>query len=391
VLPIEATTSGSYAIVDKDEDVDVLPMHVLPMRRTTMEYIPAAENRSSGSLSTDPKQPVAVAQQTPPPPPPPPPPSAHVDPPAEDPPPPPPPESTWAAMQCYLDKGGKAVEDKGRGCTADRVLDPYGQEWESGQPNDQESSVEWIHPDPGPELDCEGAFTVDRCMGCPKYRYNGEEYWQGDPFLFEETFGYLKRESTFVDIGGYTGETISALNELYHPHFEIFEPMDKALRILQSNLSAMTDLKFNVHPYGLGSSDRVMYMEEPSTGDSARMVSDPSARMKDGSIEKVVIKHAATAMKNVTNGASVTLLHVNCEGCEWEVLESLQSVFPQMEHIAIQWHGNSRQPNRMERWCKIREKLHETHELDMLANWVWEHWTLKGLYKGCLNGASCHY
>jgi len=288
-----------------------------------------------------------------------------------------PPPNSDGKVVCVLNKFGKAVG------SSRCPVDTFGQEIDSCEPNGEE--VSWVLPNTELTKHCASSvdsahdnFTVPKCMVCPEFRkWNMNQFEEAghDGHLFDTVFNYLKPTSIVVDVGGYTGEAVRELNNRYQPTFHIFEPMEMALEKLNANLKQLSG-NFNVHPFGLGEKNKVAYLYIPGGGDSAYMFDQPGPDR-----ERIQIQEAAPAINKLVlrsdTSLSVTLLHINCEGCEWEVLESLRTVYSRFEHIAIQWHGNSRQPNRMQRWCQIRGNLTKTHKLTFWANWVWEHWERK--------------
>ena len=79
----------------------------------------------------------------------------------------------------------------------------------------------------------------------------------------------------------------------------------------------------SVHKYGLGDSTKTIFLSE------ADIKGQGTFAMKDTMAEaammyKLNIIEAAVAFNNVTRGsADLDLLHVNCEGCEYEMLENI--------------------------------------------------------------------
>ena len=73
----------------------------------------------------------------------------------------------------------------------------------------------------------------------------------------------------------------------------------------------------------------------------------------------------------------IDLFHANCEGCEWEMMENIldPGIHEKMKVIQIGTHFFSQVENLTSRFCKIRERLNQTHHM---VSWgqpfVWERW-----------------
>ena len=78
-----------------------------------------------------------------------------------------------------------------------------------------------------------------------------------------------------------------------------------------------------VHKYGLGDTTRTILLSE------ADLKGQGTFGMKDNEADEgkkipLEIIDATTAFNNVTGGSGdLDLLHVNCEGCEYEMLENI--------------------------------------------------------------------
>ena len=106
----------------------------------------------------------------------------------------------------------------------------------------------------------------------------------------------------------------------------IYEPVAEFYDKLWEVWSSYTETnqwKVSVHNYGLGDSTRTILLSQ------ADIQGQGTFGMKDneGDDEKIVeleITNASTAFNNVTGGSEqLDLLHVNCEGCEYEMLENI--------------------------------------------------------------------
>lgn len=81
-------------------------------------------------------------------------------------------------------------------------------------------------------------------------------------------------------------------------------------------------------------------------------------------------------------GSKPTLLHMNCEGCEWDLLpQALESGFiSDIRVIQVGFHnyGQVGLGKRVLEYCDIRQKMSQTHRLvDGAVPFAWERWVLK--------------
>ena len=75
----------------------------------------------------------------------------------------------------------------------------------------------------------------------------------------------------------------------------------------------------------------------------------------------------------------LTVLHVNCEGCEYDVLERLvdTSLIKYIRYVQFGSHRPvSIQSTIAERYCSLQEKLNKTHRMEYGLPWGWERWVL---------------
>lgn len=175
---------------------------------------------------------------------------------------------------------------------------------------------------------------------------------------------YLTQNSLVVEVGGYTGVDIKKMRQLHGPFKTLlFEPVfhDEA----RLNLDGLDVV---VYPYGLGATTR-------ST--AFKIKGDATRPTKRGTLAEIRQVSDVISELDITH---VDLLQINCEGCEWEVLESVLKaeqchIF---HHIQVQFHaGVDWVENRLERYAIIQDRLTETHELLYDQPWIWQLWRSK--------------
>ena len=106
----------------------------------------------------------------------------------------------------------------------------------------------------------------------------------------------------------------------------IYEPVPQFYASLERVWSG--HLKTNswtveVHQYGLGDATKTIYLSEADLKGQGTFGMKETARDDEKNI-KLDIVDAATAFNNVTGDSEdLDFFHVNCEGCEYEMLENI--------------------------------------------------------------------
>lgn len=155
----------------------------------------------------------------------------------------------------------------------------------------------------------------------------------------------------------------------------VFEPVPVYFTELLSNFKNVP--RSHLHNFGLGSSSRAEH-NIPLLGESTfAMVSHNSKpnQLKQSSTS-IQIKDFVQAIHDL-NTLSIDLLHVNCEGCEWELLEAvIRRIYVQVNIRIFQFssHYFPHIENITGRYCYIRSQLQRTHDLIFGQYFGWERW-----------------
>jgi len=138
-----------------------------------------------------------------------------------------------------------------------------------------------------------------------------------------------------------------------------------------------------VYCYGLGgerSREEKFYLREDPTHSQGDV---GSFKGKDdvSHIEVTVqIKDFLAAMRETgLKKDGVDLLTMNCEGCEFELLEFLfaNGLIANYKEIQIAWHPIHNMPTPMERYCRLRTLLERTHNRVYSFWYNWESYVRK--------------
>ena len=106
----------------------------------------------------------------------------------------------------------------------------------------------------------------------------------------------------------------------------IYEPVPdyyKNLEKVWSDHRTSNQWAVNVHNYGLGDATRTVLLSQADLQGQGTFAMENSEQ-DEGQMIPLDIIEASEVVRNVTAGAEgLDLLHVNCEGCEYEMLENI--------------------------------------------------------------------
>jgi FkbM family methyltransferase len=160
-----------------------------------------------------------------------------------------------------------------------------------------------------------------------------------------------------------------------------YEPIPAFFETLSKNWKETPN--FFPHKYGLAKEDGGFRVTESLMKSQATYIGDASSVTEKGEDDGTlaIIKSFDYAIKDA-GGKKPTLLHMNCEGCEWDLLPgAIESGFINgIEVIQIGFHnyGSVGLGKRAIEYCEIQKKLSLTHELvDGAIPFAWERWVLK--------------
>jgi FkbM family methyltransferase len=172
----------------------------------------------------------------------------------------------------------------------------------------------------------------------------------------------LDRESVVVDGGGYQGQYASDIYATFRCRVHVYEPVRAFADFTRRRFASNPDIV--VHDVGLAANTRTerIALED----DASSVLAGAAARTEE-------IRLAAVT-DELSRIGHVTLLKLNIEGLEYEVLESLLDAgrLTHIEHLLVQFHDFV--PDAADRRERIRTGLSATHELRWDFPFVWEAW-----------------
>ncbi len=176
----------------------------------------------------------------------------------------------------------------------------------------------------------------------------------------------LSEQSIVIDLGGYEGQWSSDIFSMYCCQIYIFEPVPEFAENIKRRFSRNPHI--SVHQFGLAGND---------TTTSISVTGDSSSRYKNS--EQMVSIQLMKASKFFDEFmiSSVSLMKINIEGGEYDLLEHLIStnLIKNIQNLQIQFHDFF--PDAKERMQKIQNALERTHRLTYQYEFVWENWVLK--------------
>lgn len=201
-------------------------------------------------------------------------------------------------------------------------------------------------------------------------------FWSDDNQYIRHTHHkYLTNESLVIDVGGNVGEDAEYFLRNYRPKsYVILEP----LKLLYRGLVSRFKNRPHVVMYNIGLSkknEKFMLSIEGNAGDAT---SPFRAKASEGTCSLKVVNTTAFIGKLGVGCYDVDLVTINCEGCEYAVLESIlgTSLVNNFKHIQFATHtklANLVDP--VTRYCEIQELLLRTHRLSYSYKFNWETWT----------------
>ena len=166
-------------------------------------------------------------------------------------------------------------------------------------------------------------------------------------------------------------------NCMYHP----YEPIEKYFKELK--LYWDNETQVIPHNYGVDikNTDFQVPRQQVEKGQASYLGDNLGAEKVTAAREEekttIVFKEFWEAVKDAGDMVP-TLVHMNCEGCEWDLLPNLYKagILPALQVIQIGFHnyGSVSMGERAWQLCEIRQMLNQTHEMHFGVPFGWERW-----------------
>jgi FkbM family methyltransferase len=162
--------------------------------------------------------------------------------------------------------------------------------------------------------------------------------------------------------------------------YHAFEPVPEFFAVLQKDWAE--DSRMALHNYGLANKNQTLTMPKTALeGESTYLGKNKDSKNNDDNTFEMKIRTFDYAVQQAGNQIP-TVLHVNCEGCEWDMIpQMLDAGFIQkVPVINLGTHAYPIQNvgKRSIEYCQFRLRLSRTHTLhENSCPFAWERWTKK--------------
>ncbi|VDI41429.1 Hypothetical predicted protein [Mytilus galloprovincialis] len=226
--------------------------------------------------------------------------------------------------------------------------------------------------------------------------YNkGNEIWTGNKAEIRwNNHTFLNDRSSVLDIGGNTGIDASHIISLFKPmRYIILEPLKRYYNHLVNTFSS--EHMVEVYQFGVGKQNAKLdiSIRGPNGEGSSVFMRGPNGEGSSVFINQTSNKKTTIQIFNITHifirlGFScenqLDLMTINCEGCEFEVIEELQktNILNYIKNIQFATHSTLKYLKEPKyRYCRIQELLSRTHMLSYQYKFIWESWKRRDLVK----------
>jgi len=164
----------------------------------------------------------------------------------------------------------------------------------------------------------------------------------------------------------------------YQCNIHVFEPIIPYGNALKVHYARQRVQRAEIFLYGLGDSNRfvknIPLQGESSFAMSSRMI----AGAKYVEIEIKQVSRVFQALTQRFNGV-IDLMHVNCEGCEWELFEALvlEGILQKIKVLQFSAHYFPEISNVQQRYCRLMGHFRQTHKPIFSQPFGWERWELR--------------
>jgi FkbM family methyltransferase len=181
----------------------------------------------------------------------------------------------------------------------------------------------------------------------------------------------LEKGSLVLDVGGYDGQWASDLYSRYVVRIIILEPVRQQAEKIERRFSRNSDIRVVVGGLGGRPRSEIMWVRGASSSIFRSNVGLCGASDLRG--ETVQIYDVLDLWKQLSLN-EVSLLKLNVEGCEYEILDRLISteLIRMVRTLLVQFHRVDKSSD--QRICSIHSRLRETHQLIWQYRYVWERW-----------------
>lgn len=183
-------------------------------------------------------------------------------------------------------------------------------------------------------------------------------------------------DGVYVEIGANVGNDASLFHRrcLEYKSMYLYEPIPAAVHTLRENFANVSKAKItHAAVTKVTGTLELPYSNDLSEGTSAyatveTTIAVPSLRAFDAI-------HGIMQLE----GGRIGIMQMNCEGCEFDVLEDLidTGTIAHIETLLIATHRMPNIADPVKRYCRLRQSLAKTHRFVWGDVWIFERWDLK--------------
>ena len=187
----------------------------------------------------------------------------------------------------------------------------------------------------------------------------------------------LYDQSRVLEFGGYKGGDTEQILKRFQPkQYIVFEPIPKFAGFLHNKFHKYSNVK--IYNFGVGTSTEVVLVSNKRDGTSVfKTLTKNDTKFE--TIHILSIDYILNQKIHFQNH-KFDLLMMNCEGCEYEVLDYLFTS-PFLSYFrAIQFQSHRIREFKTEmvrKYCTYQELFQRTHVLKYQFKFIWELWILK--------------
>lgn len=192
----------------------------------------------------------------------------------------------------------------------------------------------------------------------------------------------MKPDVAIIEIGGYLGGLMAKLVETTGTkRYVVLEPVPSFYKRFTKKVEDLS-LKSTVTAYSFGLAKTPKELQIAVHAEATSLLRDDIR--KGVKTETIKIFNVIDFFVQIGLGChSLNLLTINCEGCEFDVIEMLTStsLIDNIDYVQFQPHAIvfTDQQEYICKYCRLRQLLARTHEVGYEFPHVWETWKRKGL------------
>jgi FkbM family methyltransferase len=191
---------------------------------------------------------------------------------------------------------------------------------------------------------------------------------------------WFKGGEVIIDIGSYIGaDLVSFLRKApQNVTVHTFEPVAAYRTKLARRVHTLVHSgrgRLHVHPIGLGRSNHTACFASKRAAATDEVSADQADSSNAAGSTCGAIRDAAATLQSF---ARVDIMQINCEGCEYDVLERLleqPAVLQVVRSLEVQFHLDWGVQKNTSRYCRIESGLRsQGFRLDYRHPFLWERW-----------------